>query len=43
MRIEAFKSFVDEVQTGAYPQPQHIEGIAPSEQDALKADTAKLK
>ena len=42
IRIDAFKAFVDEVQSGAYPEPQHIVGIAPSELEAFKAKLAKL-
>lgn len=40
IRIDAFKTFVEEVQSGAYPAQQHIVGIAPSELAAFKA---KLK
>jgi 3-methyl-2-oxobutanoate hydroxymethyltransferase len=37
IRIDAFKAFVDDVQSGAYPEPQHVVGIAPSEFEAFKA------
>jgi 3-methyl-2-oxobutanoate hydroxymethyltransferase len=36
IRIDAFRTFVEEVQKGAYPEPQHIVGIAPTELEAFK-------
>ena len=37
IRIDAFRSFVDEVRSGCYPESQHIVAIAPAELDAFKA------
>jgi 3-methyl-2-oxobutanoate hydroxymethyltransferase len=37
IRISAFKSFIDEVRSGAYPAAQHIIGIEPNELAAFKA------
>jgi 3-methyl-2-oxobutanoate hydroxymethyltransferase len=37
IRISAFKSFTDEVRSGAYPEAQHIIGIKPQELAAFKA------
>lgn len=37
MRINAFRSFVQEVQSGAYPEPRHIVGILPSELNAFRS------
>ncbi len=41
IRIEAFKSFVDEVRSGAYPEPEHIVPVAPSELAAFKKMLAR--
>ena len=41
IRIDAFKAFVEEVQSGAYPEPQHVVGIAPSELEAFRQLMAK--
>jgi 3-methyl-2-oxobutanoate hydroxymethyltransferase len=40
-RIAAFKEFVDDVRTGAYPQPEHVVPMADAEFDAFMAGQAK--
>jgi 3-methyl-2-oxobutanoate hydroxymethyltransferase len=37
IRIDAFRSFVDEVRSGCYPEPRHIVTVAPKELRAFKS------
>jgi 3-methyl-2-oxobutanoate hydroxymethyltransferase len=36
-RIAAYREFISDVQTGAYPEPQHVVPVADEELSAFKA------
>jgi 3-methyl-2-oxobutanoate hydroxymethyltransferase len=43
MRIEAFRGFVEDVKSGAYPEARHIVGIAPAELKGFQRLMAKSR
>lgn len=43
IRVDAFRAFVEDVKTGAYPEPQHLVAVAPSELKSFRSLIAKSR